>query len=566
MIGRRIANYRIEAKLGEGGMGVVYRALDLDLDRPVALKLLSADLARDPALIERFRTEAKSQAHLNHANIATLYSFLQVAGDCVIVMEYVEGETFDELIRRRGPIPHEDAVPLFRQALLGIGFAHRMAIIHRDIKPSNLMVNRYGIVKVMDFGIAKAVGGRRLTRTGVQVGTVCYMSPEQVRNTPVSVRSDIYSLGVTLYEMLSGHVPFESDSDFQVMSDHVNTPPEPPTRFYPYIPRGIEQAVLRALEKDPAARFQTVEEFGAALEHTEGSLPGVVARPPVSPVPISARTSNTPPQAGSVHVSPEAVHHPTPFAIFEALSPKNRRVALAVGSSVLVLLAVVGLYTWRGDVGTDGGTIGGRNDTAMVRGGPYERIGAGTQDSENTSIAVPDPDPADSGPEVDTSGPGESDTQQNQTRKPSGPIARPPRRGGGSGKVGTDRNGDTTVSAHGDSSSSPPVTPSGPNWVKLAGRVVSANGQPLPGVRVIVLKPGLTAAAALATQNLDQDILDQETTGADGGFETRSLVDLDTPYSIILQAPGLPARWYDGIVHRPFYRGGPILTLRPFRF
>src|SRR3989442_15337755 len=280
MIGRQVATYRVDAKLGEGGMGVVYRAVDVTLDRPVALKLLSTDLARDPDLIERFRAEAKAQANLNHTNIATLYSFLQVEGTSLIVMEYVDGETFDQMIRRRGPIPHEESVPLFKQALLGIGFAHRMGIIHRDIKPGNLMVNRHRIVKVMDFGIAKVLGGRRLTRTGMQVGTVLYMSPEQIRNARVDIRADIYSLGVTLYEMLSGHVPFDSDSDFEVMSDHVSTPPVPPTRHYPYIPPGIEGAVLRALEKDPDARFQTVEEFGAALEHIEGArevAPGQVA-------------------------------------------------------------------------------------------------------------------------------------------------------------------------------------------------------------------------------------------------------------------------------------------------
>jgi eukaryotic-like serine/threonine-protein kinase len=270
MIGTTIANYRIESELGKGAMGVVYKATDLNLDRIVAIKFLSEELCGDPGLVERFRAEAKAQAHLNHANIAMLYTLLTVDKLTVIVMEYVEGETMDQMLRRRGLIPAEEAVPLFRQALLGIGFAHRMGIIHRDIKPNNIMVNKYGVVKVMDFGIAKVLGGARLTQTGATMGTPFYMSPEQISDKPVDIRSDIYSLGITLYELLTAHLPFEDGSWFQIWSNHLNTPPPPPTRHYPYIPRGIEQCVLKAVEKSPDARFQTVEEFGSALEHPEG--------------------------------------------------------------------------------------------------------------------------------------------------------------------------------------------------------------------------------------------------------------------------------------------------------
>jgi hypothetical protein len=280
MIGTQVANYKILEQVGEGGMGVVYKGVDVTLDRLVAIKVLSTELVGNPQLVERFRAEAKAQAGLNHTNIATLYSFLQIDGKCIIVMEYLEGESFDQMIRRRGVIPAEEAVPYFRQALLGIGFAHRAGIIHRDIKPGNIMVTRGGIVKVMDFGIAKVLGGQRLTRTGTRMGTVAYMSPEQIRNLPVDIRSDIYSLGATLYEMLTAHLPFESDSDFQVMSDHVNAMPPPPTQHYPYIAPGYEQCVMKALAKNPAERFQTVEEFGAGLEHPQG-LPGYAPGNPI---------------------------------------------------------------------------------------------------------------------------------------------------------------------------------------------------------------------------------------------------------------------------------------------
>lgn len=278
MVGRQIAHYRIEAQLGEGGMGVVYRAVDLTLDRPVAVKMLAADLARNASLQERFQAEAKAQAHLNHTNIATLYSFVQVEDTSFIVMEYVDGETFEAMVRR-GPIPPEKAIPLFRQALAGLGFAHRMGIIHRDIKPGNLMVNRHGIVKVLDFGLAKVLGAQRMTRSGVRVGSVFYMSPEQVRNEPLDARSDVYSLGVTLYEMFSGQVPFSGDSDYQVMFDHVNLAPPSLRPHYPHISPGVEMVVLKALEKDPGRRFQNVEEFGAALDRAEAERAAPVQMP-----------------------------------------------------------------------------------------------------------------------------------------------------------------------------------------------------------------------------------------------------------------------------------------------
>ena len=361
MIGTQIANYRIEGKLGEGGMGVVYKAVDVNLDRTVALKFLSSELSRDPGLIERFQTEAKAQANLNHTNIATLYNFINVDGNWLIAMEYVDGMNLEQTIHRNGVMQYQDAVPLFKQALLGIGFAHRFGIVHRDIKPANIMINRHGIVKVMDFGIAKILSGRRLTRTGVAVGTVSYMSPEQIRNQGVDIRSDIYSLGVTLYQMLTAHVPFESESDFQVQYDHVNTPPPPLSLYYPYVPAGIEAAVLKAMQKDPAARFRTVEEFAAALE-TPHAVPAMVSAgeaargtlvrgneptvgvmvqdfsPPSTPPPAPAPAQGTAASAEGRDVRPVAQAGPG------FLTPKNLMVA---GAAFLVLVMVVGVVIWK---------------------------------------------------------------------------------------------------------------------------------------------------------------------------------------------------------------------------
>jgi serine/threonine protein kinase len=337
MIGTQIENYLIQAQLGEGGMGTVYRALETHLDRTVAIKVLNTDLARDPSIVERFRSEARAQANLNHTNIATLYAFLVFQGNPVMVMEYVEGDTFQQLVNRRGPIPSQEAIPLFRQALLGISAAHRMGIVHRDIKPSNLMLNRAGIVKVMDFGIAKVASSvNNLTRTGAQMGTVFYMSPEQVKGERVDIRSDIYSLGITLYELLTANVPFSASSEFQVLNDHVNTPPPPPSKFYPYLPKGLENIILKSLEKNPDQRFQTAEEFGAALEHPEA----FEAYVPRTNVPLY----DTVLTGGRTNVTAAPVPTPAPPSALAPATPMPRK---AIAAAVIILcLAGGGAYLY----------------------------------------------------------------------------------------------------------------------------------------------------------------------------------------------------------------------------
>ncbi|HEV3118176.1 MAG TPA: protein kinase [Gemmataceae bacterium] len=303
LVGTQVANYKILERLGEGGRGVVYKAVDIHLDRIVAIKALNTELTGNPELEQRFRAEAKAQANLNHTNLATLYTLLIEGGLPLMVMEYIEGETFEQMVQRRGPIPAQETIPIFRQALLGIGYAHRMGIIHRDIKPSNIMLNKQGVVKVMDFGIAKVLGARGMTRTGTQMGTAFYMSPEQVLNRGLDIRSDIYSLGVTLYEMLTANVPFGGDSDYVVMTSHVNAPPPLPTKFYPYIPQGLQNAALKALEKNPDARFQTVEEFGTALEQ-----PDTFGVSPIqaTPTPATATLVERAPQAAAATAAGDA--------------------------------------------------------------------------------------------------------------------------------------------------------------------------------------------------------------------------------------------------------------------
>jgi serine/threonine protein kinase len=265
MIGKVIGNYKIVEKIGEGGMGAVFRGLDTMLEREVAIKMLKPELASQPDVLERFRTEAVTLAKLNHPNIATLYSFLRDGEDYFMVMEFVRGQTLDELIRRFGAMMIDRAVPLFCQALDGIDHAHRMGIIHRDIKPANMMLTESGSIKVMDFGIARVLGSARMTRQGNVVGTIEYMSPEAVRGLEVDARSDVYSLGILLYEMLTGRVPFDSTSEFEMMKMQVEQAPQPPRNFTANIPIEVEQAIMRALAKKPPARFQTAGEFRAML-------------------------------------------------------------------------------------------------------------------------------------------------------------------------------------------------------------------------------------------------------------------------------------------------------------
>ena len=329
MIGTEIGHYRILEKIGDGGMGVVYKAVDVNLDRTVAVKALNAELSGNPELEQRFRAETKALGNLNHTNLATLYALLIENGRPFVVMEFIEGETFEQMVRRRGPIPSDEAIALFRQALSGIGFAHRMGIVHRDIKPANIMLNRQGVVKVMDCGIAKALSARGLAKSGAQIGTALYMSPEQFLNRAVDFRSDIYSLGVTLYEMLTGKVPFSADSDYQIMADHVNTPPPLPTSIFPFVPKGVEKAVLKALEKNPDARYQSVEEFGAALDPSPGVVP---AAPVMSAHPTVTMLDAVAPAAVAAVASPRAAQ-----AAASSFFTPERRVMAAGLVAVLAL-------------------------------------------------------------------------------------------------------------------------------------------------------------------------------------------------------------------------------------
>ncbi|MDT7543079.1 MAG: eukaryotic-like serine/threonine-protein kinase [Acidobacteriota bacterium] len=300
MIGNVFGNYKVAAKIGEGGMGAVYKAVDLMLERDVAIKVLKPELADQPDVVERFRAEAVTLAKLNHPKIATLYSFFRDSGLYLMVMEFVPGQTLADLIAARGALDCGRAVQLFSQALEGIDYAHSLGVIHRDIKPANVMMTPAGVVKVMDFGIARVLGSARMTRAGHLIGTIEYMPPEQVRGQHTDARSDIYSSGIVLYEMLTGRVPFMNDSEYNLMRAQIEEPPPPPREFSADIPEAIERAILRALAKKPEDRFSTAGEFRTALlEAAPNAAPSVVV-PYVPPTRVEiAHASSPSPQAGA---------------------------------------------------------------------------------------------------------------------------------------------------------------------------------------------------------------------------------------------------------------------------
>lgn len=264
MIGTTIEHYRITARLGGGGMGDVYRAIDLELDREVAIKCVRADLTDIEDVTRRFRAEARTLARLSHRNIATVFRFFAKDDQLFLVMEYIAGNHFGTMLQA-GALHHTQALQLLRQALDGLGYAHRQKVVHRDIKPGNLMVDASGTVKVLDFGIAHLLDTTRMTRTGSVIGTPAYMAPEQALGKAVDARTDLYSLGIVLYEMLTGDLPFQANSDFELMRAHVEAQPRALSDLSPEVPRTVQQAIHRVLAKDSAERFQTAEEFADAL-------------------------------------------------------------------------------------------------------------------------------------------------------------------------------------------------------------------------------------------------------------------------------------------------------------
>jgi serine/threonine-protein kinase len=257
--------YRIIAKVGEGGMATVYQAEDTLLERKVAIKVLRDQYASDPSFVERFKQEARAAAGLTHQNIVSVYDVGSDEGKNYIVMEYVEGTDLKHLIVQGAPFTNARAISLILQILAGVGFAHSHGIIHRDLKPQNILVTSDGHAKVADFGIARAARAVQLTETGTVLGSVHYCSPEQAQGKPVEQTSDLYSVGVILYEMLTGQLPFEGEGALAVALKHLQEAPPAPSRINSRITPQLEVLVLKALAKDGSERYSSAEEMRSAL-------------------------------------------------------------------------------------------------------------------------------------------------------------------------------------------------------------------------------------------------------------------------------------------------------------
>ncbi|HEY5159663.1 MAG TPA: Stk1 family PASTA domain-containing Ser/Thr kinase [Gaiellaceae bacterium] len=256
--------YKILKKLGSGGMATVYLAEDQELGRRIAIKILNARHASDKQFVERFRREASSAAGLSHPNIVQIYDRGNAEGTYYIAMEVIEGRSLKELVVQRGPSPIPVAINYTRQILAALRFAHRNGVVHRDIKPHNVLVDDEGRVKVTDFGIARA-GASEMTEVGSIIGTAQYLSPEQARGAPVDDRSDLYSVGVLLYELLTGEAPYNGDTPVEIAMKHLSAVPEPPSAKRPEISPELDSVVLRALAKNPDDRYQSAAEMDADL-------------------------------------------------------------------------------------------------------------------------------------------------------------------------------------------------------------------------------------------------------------------------------------------------------------
>ncbi|MBC3194455.1 Stk1 family PASTA domain-containing Ser/Thr kinase [Pseudonocardia sp. C8] len=270
--------YELGDPLGYGGMSEVHRGLDTRLGRDVAVKVLRADLARDPQFQLRFRREAQNSASLNHPAIVAVYDTGEVESEFgplpYIVMEFVDGQTLREIVKTQGPLSQQRVVEVMADVCAALDFSHRHGIIHRDVKPANVMINSVGAVKVMDFGIARALGeGQNVTQTAAVIGTAQYLSPEQARGEAVDARSDVYAAGCVLFELLTGEPPFTGDTPVAVAYQHVREDPRAPSELNPSVPPALDAIVLKALSKNPANRYQSAGEMRADLVRVRNGEP-----------------------------------------------------------------------------------------------------------------------------------------------------------------------------------------------------------------------------------------------------------------------------------------------------
>jgi serine/threonine-protein kinase len=344
-IGSTVGDYQIIGMLGAGGMGKVYKVRNVISDRIEAMKVLLPDLAGDTELADRFMREIKVQASLEHPHIAALHTALRIDNQLLMLMEFVEGVTLEHKLKD-GPLPLADGVEYISQVLSALDYAHQRGVVHRDIKPANMMLTPAGVIKLMDFGIAKAATDRRLTMTGTTMGSLYYMSPEQIQGAAdLDARADLYSVGVSLYELVTGKRPFDGDSQFAIMSAHLEKTPVPPISLDPAMPQPLNDAILMSVAKDRSQRFQTAAAFRAAL----GNVAGVL-----KPAAVAAAAANASPRAAAaatVVAAPSKMPPGLAPAPPPAPKPKSGRslwVAAGGLATALVVVGVIQFGPWKG--------------------------------------------------------------------------------------------------------------------------------------------------------------------------------------------------------------------------
>jgi hypothetical protein len=398
-VGDRIGDYEVTSILGAGGMGAVYQVRNVISNRVEAMKILLPELLANTEVADRFLREIRVLGSLEHPNIAALRTAQRVDHQVLMIMECVEGLSLDALLKR-GTIPREHQLSILAQVLSALDFAHQRGIIHRDIKPANIMVTPTGHVKLMDFGIAKLAVDRKLTATGSTLGSVYYMSPEQIQGADsVDARSDIYALGICLYEMTTGKRPFDAPSEYSLMSAHLHEAPRPPVQLDPTIPEPLNQIILMSIAKDPGQRFQSAAAMLSAVNHVREQLGYTVAAPAVGDKEAAS-------PARTLAASAAAAGTPPPVV---APAKSRRGVYMALGSLVTVGVVVA----------------------ALMLGPKYFRTGAATTTSGQPAVvpaatssvpAVPTP-ATGSGTQGESAPPVSTKPQEavNETRHPAPP-------------------------------------------------------------------------------------------------------------------------------------------------
>ena len=324
-VGSTVGDYQVVGILGAGGMGQVYKVRNVISDRVEAMKVLLPDLVNQPDLADRFLREIKVQASLEHPNIAALHTAVRQENQLLMLMEFVEGVTLDQKLKD-GPLPAAEAVRYISQVLAALEYAHARGVVHRDIKPANMMLTPGGIVKLMDFGIARSSADHKLTQTGTTVGSLYYMSPEQIQGvTAPDARSDLYSVGVSLYELVTGKRPFDGDSQFAIMSAHLQGTPIPPVTIDPRLPQLLNDAILMLVAKDPNARFQTAGAVCNALSNVFAEVKTPAAASAVAAVPVGQ-----------------------PARTVQPVSHRAQWMVLGAVAAVLAIIAVVAIAPWKG--------------------------------------------------------------------------------------------------------------------------------------------------------------------------------------------------------------------------